>query len=67
MRALEHELAEVTSENDALRRSVNDLHADVKRLRDEAKNEFKVDESYLVDAKTADGGTPPDEEDEESP
>jgi parvulin-like peptidyl-prolyl isomerase len=43
------------------------LSLHVKRLREEAKNEFKVDESYLVDARSADGGAPPDEEDEESP
>jgi hypothetical protein len=43
------------------------LSLHVKRLREEAKNEFKVDESYLVDAKTADGGAPPGEDDEESP
>jgi peptidyl-prolyl cis-trans isomerase D len=44
------------------------LSLHVKRLRDEAKNEFKVDESYLTDGRTADGGAPPaDEEDEESP
>ncbi len=43
------------------------LSLHVKRLRDEAKNEFKVDESYLSDGRTADGGAPPDEEDEESP
>jgi peptidyl-prolyl cis-trans isomerase D len=43
------------------------LSLHVKRLRDEAKNEYKVDESYLSDGRTADGGAPPDEEDEESP
>jgi hypothetical protein len=42
------------------------LSLHVKRLREEAKNEFKVDESYLADGKTADGGAPPDEEDEEN-
>ena len=43
------------------------LSLHVKRLREEAKNEYKVDESYLVDARGPDGGAPADEEDEESP
>jgi cell division protein FtsB len=35
MRALEHELSDVTAENEMLRRSVGDLHGEVKRLRDD--------------------------------
>ena len=35
MRALEHELSDVTSENAALRQSVGNLRGEVKRLRDD--------------------------------
>ena len=35
MRALEHELEGVTTENESLRRSVSDLRGEVKRLRDD--------------------------------
>jgi parvulin-like peptidyl-prolyl isomerase len=42
----------------------------VKRLRDEAKDEIKIDDSYLQDGKLPDGGAPPSngsDEDEEGP
>ena len=50
MRALERELADVTAENEALRRSVTDLRGEVKRLRDdpEAVERIARDELGLV-------------------
>jgi hypothetical protein len=42
----------------------------VKRLRDEAKDEIKVDDSYLQEGKLPDGGALPSsggDEDEEGP
>ncbi len=50
MRGLEHELADVTGENEMLRRSVSDLRGEVKRLRDDpaAVERIARDELGLV-------------------
>ena len=40
----------------------------VKRLRDAAKNDIKIDETYLIDGNTKDGGAPAaSDEDDEGP